>query len=175
MDENAMYRMELVMSQAGVDLSERRCVQPALDRARDTGAPATAIELEDGTIVTGKTSPLLGATSAALLNALKYLAGIDDAALLISPAIIEPIQALKWVTWAITTPACTPTRRCLPLPSVPSPTPRRSAPWISSQSSRAARPTPPSSSPSGQRFAAQGRHPADNGPVYQSKKQFHKQ
>ncbi|HIU72416.1 MAG TPA: DUF1846 domain-containing protein [Candidatus Galloscillospira excrementipullorum] len=95
MEEDAMYRMELVMSQAGVDLSERRCVQPALDRARDTGAPATAIELEDGTIVTGKTSPLLGATSAALLNALKYLAGIDDAALLISPAIIEPIQALK--------------------------------------------------------------------------------
>ncbi|MBQ6058760.1 MAG: DUF1846 domain-containing protein [Clostridia bacterium] len=95
MEEDAMYRMELVISQAGISLNERRCVKPALDRANDTGAPATAIELPDGTIVTGKTSPLLGATSAALLNALKHLACLEDDVLLISPAIIEPIQALK--------------------------------------------------------------------------------
>jgi uncharacterized protein (UPF0371 family) len=68
---------------------------PALKKADDTDGPCVAIELPDGTIITGKTSPLLGASSAALLNALKHLAGIDDKVPLISPAIIEPIQKLK--------------------------------------------------------------------------------
>ena len=63
--------------------------------AERTGEPATAIELSDGTIVTGKTSTLLGASSAALLNALKVLAGISDEVDLISPSVIEPIQHLK--------------------------------------------------------------------------------
>ena len=64
-------------------------------KAEATGKPATAIELPDGTIVTGKTSRLLGAASAALLNALKTLAGIDDKVDLISPEILEPITNLK--------------------------------------------------------------------------------
>ena len=64
-------------------------------RAAETGLPAAAIELPDGQIVTGKTSSLLGASSAALLNALKALGGIPDYLHLISPAIIEPIQNLK--------------------------------------------------------------------------------
>jgi uncharacterized protein (UPF0371 family) len=63
--------------------------------AERTAAPAVAIELGDGVIVTGKTSSLLGASSAALLNALKTLAGIDDSIHLISPTVIEPIQKLK--------------------------------------------------------------------------------
>ena len=59
------------------------------------GAPAAAIELPDGTVVTGKTGPLLGAASSALLNALKKLAGIDQELDLVSAAAIEPIQTLK--------------------------------------------------------------------------------
>ena len=61
----------------------------------DTGAPASAIELGDGTMITGKTSDLLGATSAMLLNALKYLCGIDHRAHIISPEAIAPLQTLK--------------------------------------------------------------------------------
>ena len=59
------------------------------------GAPATAIELSDGTVITGKTGPLLGATASALINALKALAGIPQETDLISAAAIEPIQTLK--------------------------------------------------------------------------------
>ena len=58
-------------------------------------APAAAIELNDGTTVTGKTSELLGACAAMLLNALKILGGIDDSVHLIQPQVIEPIQHLK--------------------------------------------------------------------------------
>ena len=68
---------------------------PALEKAEETGAPAVAIELNDGRIVTGKTSSLLGASSAALLNALKLIAEIDEDVDLISPEILEPIQRLK--------------------------------------------------------------------------------
>lgn len=63
--------------------------------AQETGAPAVALELADGSIVTGKTSSLLGASSACLLNALKALAGIDKKLPLIAPGVIEPIQHLK--------------------------------------------------------------------------------
>ena len=60
-----------------------------------TGEPAAAMEMPDGTILTGKTSSLLGSSSALLLNALKYLGSIDDAIQLISPSVIEPVQNLK--------------------------------------------------------------------------------
>jgi len=74
---------------------DRRCVRAANERAEETGAPAVAIELNDGRIVTGKTSSLLGASAAALLNALKALAGVDKDTDVISPEILEPIQKLK--------------------------------------------------------------------------------
>ena len=90
-----VYRLELIMSKLGIDESIRACVKPALEKAEATGAPAVAIELNDGRIITGKTSSLLGSSSAALLNALKALADIDDETLLISPEVIEPIQKLK--------------------------------------------------------------------------------
>ena len=64
-------------------------------KAEETSAPAVAIELPDGTVLTGKTSSLLGASSAALLNALKHLGDIPDSTHLLSPDIIEPIQHLK--------------------------------------------------------------------------------
>jgi len=83
------------MGQMGVTTDERPTVAAALSKAEQTGAPAVAIQLPDGRIITGKTSSLLGASAAALLNALKALGDIDDAAFLISHTIIEPIQKLK--------------------------------------------------------------------------------
>jgi uncharacterized protein (UPF0371 family) len=83
------------MNNSGLSPYDRPPVLPALKKAEMTGEPCVAIEIPDGTLITGKTSPLLGASSAALLNALKYLADIDDRVLLISPAVIEPIQKLK--------------------------------------------------------------------------------
>ena len=93
--DNQILKLELLMKKAGVTAEERRVVQPALDRAEETGLPAAAIELPDGRIITGKTSDLLGACSAVLLNALKELAGLDDALHLIAPEVIGPIQHLK--------------------------------------------------------------------------------
>ena len=95
MDAAVSYRQELLMNSLGITVSERPVVAAALAVAERTGEPAAAIELPDGTLVTGKTSPLLGASSAALLNALKVLAGIDDGIHLISPSVIEPISHLK--------------------------------------------------------------------------------
>ncbi|WKD60034.1 DUF1846 domain-containing protein [Corynebacterium caspium] len=88
-------RVALVMAKAGTTTEDRPVVAPALAIAAETGLPGAAIRLHDGTIITGKTSELLGCSSAMLLNALKYLAGIDDAALLLSAESIEPIQNLK--------------------------------------------------------------------------------
>lgn len=93
--ENEVYKQELIMNQAECSPEDRHCVKAALDRAQATGAPATAIELKDGTVMTGKTTSLLGASSACILNALKVVAGIDHETELISPAVIEPIQELK--------------------------------------------------------------------------------
>lgn len=93
----AVYKIELLMSKAGVSIEDRFVGVAARKRAEDTGMPAAAIELADGTIITGKTSSLLGASSAVLLNALKHLGGINHDMHLISPIIIEPIQHLKVV------------------------------------------------------------------------------
>lgn len=88
-------RIALIMAEAGITVEERRVVEPALAVERATGEPGCAIELRDGTIITGKTSPLLGCSAAMLLNALKYLAGIDPEVHLLSRDAIEPIQTLK--------------------------------------------------------------------------------
>ena len=88
-------RIALLMGQLGVTRDDRPVVRPALDMERRTKAPAASIELADGRIVTGKTSPLLGACSAMLLDALKALAGIDPDVKLLAPETIEPIQTLK--------------------------------------------------------------------------------
>lgn len=89
------YKVELLMNQAGVTVHDRKVVDAALARAEETGAPAAAMELPDGRIVTGKTSDLLGASAALILNALKELAGIDHDMHLISPTALEPIQKVK--------------------------------------------------------------------------------
>lgn len=88
-------RIAMVMSKAGCRVSDRAVVAAANQVEAATGQPGSAIQLADGTIITGKTSPLLGCSSAMLLNALKYLAGIDKEVNLLSPESIEPIQTLK--------------------------------------------------------------------------------
>ena len=88
-------KIELLMKQVGATLDSRPVVAAALKKAEETEGPAVAIQLHDGTIITGKTSSLLGASSSLLLNCLKVLAGIPDDINLISPTIIEPIQKLK--------------------------------------------------------------------------------
>ena len=93
--ENEVLKLELLMKQANVTSEDRKVIAAALKRETETGAPAAAMELPDGTILTGKTSELLGAVSALLLNALKHFAEIDDKVLLMSPNVIEPIMDLK--------------------------------------------------------------------------------
>ena len=75
--DEEVYKLEMLMNQAGITVHDRPVVDVALKHAEETGAPAAALELHDGRIVTGKTSNLLGASAALLLNALKELAGID--------------------------------------------------------------------------------------------------
>ena len=95
-NDEEVDKIELLMRKLSITANDnRRCVRAALDKAEETGTPAVAIELDDGRIVTGKTSSLLGASSAALLNAIKAVAGIPDSIDVISPEVIEPIQKLK--------------------------------------------------------------------------------
>ena len=94
-EKTEVQKIEVIMNKLGITGEMRAPVKPALEREAETGAPAAAIELCDGKIITGRTSELLGTCSAMLLNALKYLAELPDETLLISPTIIEPIQALK--------------------------------------------------------------------------------
>ena len=93
--EETVAKLELLMKKAGVDISSRRVVAAALKRSEETGLPAAAMELPDGRVITGKTSNLLGASSALLLNALKALGNMPDELHLISPVAIDPIQHLK--------------------------------------------------------------------------------
>lgn len=90
-----VYKIELLMKQVGYSTADRKVADPALAYEKQTGQPVSAIQLPQGKIICGKTSALLGACSAMLLNALKELAGIPDEALLIPPQVIEPVQDLK--------------------------------------------------------------------------------
>ena len=88
-----MYKIELLMKQAKITTDMRPTVQAANQLAADTKAPAAAMELPDGTIVTGKTSALLGASAALLLNAVKALGHIDHDVHLIAPAPSSPSRS----------------------------------------------------------------------------------
>ncbi len=94
-DKQEVSKLELLMGQLGVTALDRPVVAAALKKAEETGGPAVALQFDNGKIITGKTSPLLGASAAVLLNALKELAGISDDVDLISHLIIQPIQELK--------------------------------------------------------------------------------
>ena len=93
--DSQVLKLEFLMKKAGVVLEDRKVATAALKKAENTGLPAAAMELPDGKIVTGRTSELLGACSALLLNALKELAGLEDELHLIAPEVIGPIQHLK--------------------------------------------------------------------------------
>ncbi len=93
--EEAVQKTELLMNQAGVSKEDRPVVAAAARRAAETELPAVAIQLEDGRIVTGKTSDLLGPSAAALLNAVKAQCNMNKDTYLIARSVIEPIQRLK--------------------------------------------------------------------------------
>ncbi|MBR4072497.1 MAG: DUF1846 domain-containing protein, partial [Clostridia bacterium] len=93
--KDEVSKIELLMNQLGISTDDRPVAKAALDKAELTGAPATAIQLSNGKIITGKTSSLLGSSSSMLLNVLKELADIPDEVQLLSPKIIEPIQRMK--------------------------------------------------------------------------------
>ena len=90
-----VYKINLLMNKAKIDSTMRAVIAPCLERAKVSGGPAAAMELNDGTIVTGKTSSLLGASAALLLNAIKVLGDIPHNIHLIAPSAIEPNQTLK--------------------------------------------------------------------------------
>ncbi len=93
--DEEINKIKLLMNQSAINIKQRKCIQAALDRAAETEGPATAIELCDGRMVTGKTSALLGASSSVLINAIKVLAGIDQELDIISHDVLEPVQKLK--------------------------------------------------------------------------------
>lgn len=93
--EEEAQKIEILMNQANVTVQDRRVVEKARERSAETGGPAAALELDDGRLITGKTTNLLGASAALLLNVIKELAGIDHEQHVISPESIEPIQKLK--------------------------------------------------------------------------------
>ena len=91
-----VYKLELLMQQAGITTEIRSVVAAANRLAEETGEPAMAIELADGTMVTGKTSELMGCSAAALLNALKTLSHMGGSGVhLLAQSAIEPIQTIK--------------------------------------------------------------------------------
>ena len=94
-DSRPAEKIKLLINQLGITVKDRPVIDAAVARAEQTGEPAAAIQLPDGEIVTGKTTKLLGASAAVLLNALKRLGGIQNDMHLISPIVIEPIQDLK--------------------------------------------------------------------------------
>lgn len=94
-DEECPRRIKILMNEHKISLGERKVVLPALQKAENSKTLAMAIQLEDGTIITGKESPLMSAPSAAVLNAIKHLANIGDDFYLLSPTVLEPIQKLK--------------------------------------------------------------------------------
>ena len=94
-EADEVTRLELIMNKLGISKDVRPVVDAALKRSEETNGPTVAIHMPDGHIITGKTTSLLGASAAAILNALKHLAGISHDIALISPNIIEPIQKLK--------------------------------------------------------------------------------
>ena len=93
--QESLEKMEMLMNKAGVQPQDRKCVAKALETEQKEGEPSEAIELENGKIITGHRSQLLGASAALLLNTLKHLAKIDKNIFLLSPAILEPIVTLK--------------------------------------------------------------------------------
>lgn len=90
-----VYKLEVFMKQMNLTSENRAVVAAAINRENETGHPGVAIELPDGRVVSGKTTDLLGASAAALINSLKALAGIDHDLHLVNKEALEPIQTVK--------------------------------------------------------------------------------
>ena len=101
-----VYILELLMKQAKVSIHDRQVVTVAKQVAEERNCAVIALELDDGSVVTGKTTNLLGPASAVLLNAIKALAKIPDETHLISPTYINPVQNLKIKFWVVKIHAC---------------------------------------------------------------------
>ena len=93
--ESEVSKISLLMKMAKIEPEDRRVVVAARLKKEQSGASSSAIELRDGTIITAKTSTLLGPSAALLLNATKHLAHIDHDVKLIPQEMIEPIQRMK--------------------------------------------------------------------------------
>ena len=93
--KESVYKLDLLMKQMGLSAADRPVIAEALKREEDTGHPGVAIELPDGTIISGKTTDLMGPSAAALINSLKTLAGIDHEEHLVAKEALEPIQTIK--------------------------------------------------------------------------------
>lgn len=93
--ESSVRKLESLMGEAGITQNDRKAVAPVLKTAAKSGRPTVGIELRDGKIITGKASPLMCASAAAILNALKTLGKIDDSMHLIAPSVIEPVRNMK--------------------------------------------------------------------------------
>ena len=93
--DQEVNKIKLLMQQSKIDAGYRPAVTAARNRAQLSGRPCSAIELADGTIITGESGDLLGPSAALILNAIKHLAGIDHSVKLIPQHMIEPIQATK--------------------------------------------------------------------------------
>ena len=94
-NEKEVSKIRLLFNQAKISTAFRRVTTAAYERKIETGHSSAAIELEDGTIITAKSSPLLGCSAALLLNATKHLADIDHEVKLIPQSLIEPVQKTK--------------------------------------------------------------------------------
>ena len=94
-DENVLFKLELLMKQAGITTDDRKVTVAAKEKATKSGVISAAIELHDGTIITSKTTSLLGASAALILNAIKHLGNIPHESKLIPVSMIEPIQNMK--------------------------------------------------------------------------------
>ncbi|HYE10841.1 MAG TPA: DUF1846 domain-containing protein, partial [Patescibacteria group bacterium] len=113
LNKEALERVMLIMEELNLKQEDRKVVTPARERAaklkeesnKSEACPAVAIELEDGTMLTGKSSDIMNATAAVILNAVKHLANISDEIHLISPLILEPIISLKSKTFGSKNPA----------------------------------------------------------------------
>lgn len=142
-----VYKINLLMNKAKIDSTMRPVIAPCLERAKVSGGPAAAMELDDGTIVTGKTSSLLGASAALLLNAIKVLGDIPHNVHLIAPSAIEPIQTLKTKYMGSKNPRLHTDEVLIALSMSAATDETAKKPWHSFLNFGAARSTPPSCCP----------------------------
>ena len=93
--KDTLDKIEMLLRELNISPTDRKCVEPALEKFEKTNCPSIAIELKNGKIITGRTTDLLSASASSILNALKHLAKIKDEFKLLSPEILKPIITLK--------------------------------------------------------------------------------